>query len=144
MIHTVLFNCYCRQLRLCVLSRWRHEIYGIWIRVYLFGLSPRNINLMNLSSSPYNWFCRFCTSHHLMCTSHHLMPLSCLVCMLTTRFSMHALNRIYRYTCAYPCTPLGIHHTSRWGVSDFPLKIVLMFIFPPLQQCVCGRARARI
>jgi len=27
---------------------------------------------------------------------------------------------IYRYTCAYPCTSLGICHTTHWGVSDSP------------------------
>jgi len=36
--------------------------------------------------------------------------------VLTTRFSMHALIWIYRYTCAWPCTPLGICNTTRWGV----------------------------
>ena len=24
--------------------------------------------------------------------------------------------QLYQYTCAYLCTPLGIHHTTRWGV----------------------------
>jgi len=27
---------------------------------------------------------------------------------------------IYRYLCAYPCTPLGIRHTTHWGASDSP------------------------
>ena len=61
------------------------------------------------------------TSCHFY-TSHSLMPLSC-SCMFVrmTQFSMHAFcTRIYQYTRAYPCTPLGIHHTTRWGVSDSP------------------------
>ena len=61
--------------------------------------------------SPYNWLCHFYTSHYLM-------PLSC-SCMdvLTLRFSMYAFcTQIYRYTCAYPYTPFGIRHTTRWGV----------------------------
>jgi len=26
--------------------------------------------------------------------------------------------QIYRYTCAYLCTPLGIRNTTRWGVLN--------------------------
>jgi len=41
--------------------------------------------------------------------------------VLMTRFSIHApLIWIYRYTRACPCTPLGIHYTTCWGVSDSP------------------------
>ena len=33
-------------------------------------------------------------------------------------FQRMLLIQIYRYTCACLCTPLGIHHTTRWRVSD--------------------------
>ena len=99
--------------------------------VFLFGLSPQDINLMNLSTEPVQLVLSLLYISSLdvsfmfgcVCSRHGFQ------CML--------LIRIYRYMCAYPCTPLGIHHTSRWRVSDLPLKIVLMFIFPPLRQCVC-------
>jgi len=65
MIHTALLSCYCGQLNLCVLSWWRHEVYGIYMSS-LFGLFPRSINLINLSSEPYNCLCHLYTSHHLM------------------------------------------------------------------------------
>ena len=48
--------------------------------------------------------------------TYYLFACSCMP-VLMTRLSIHALLiRIYRYTCAYPCTPLSIHHTTRWGV----------------------------
>jgi len=64
--------------------------------------------------SPYNWFCRLCTSHHLI--SHSCSG----VYALRHKFKCMLLIWIYRYTCAYPCTPLGIHHPTRWAVSDSP------------------------
>ena len=55
----------------------------------------------------------------LLDIAYYLSACSCMP-MLTTRFSIHALLIwIYRYTCAYPCTPLGIHHTTRREVSHF-------------------------
>jgi len=71
------------------------------MRVSLFGLSSRGINLMNV------WFSRFCTFHHLM-------PHSCsCVLVLTTRFPIHSLwfrfidtrVPIYAYYLAFT-TPL--------------------------------------
>ena len=52
LIYTVLLHCYCGQLELCVLSQWRHDVYGILMSVFLFRLSSRGINLMNLSTEP--------------------------------------------------------------------------------------------
>ena len=40
------------------------------------------------------------------------------VCAYDMVFQHALLIQIYQYTCAYPCTPLGIHHTTHWGVSD--------------------------
>ena len=37
-----------------------------------------------------------------------------------TAFDTYFLIRIYRYTCTYLCTPLGIHLVTRWIVSDSP------------------------
>jgi len=34
---------------LYALSQWRHEVYGIYMRVSLFGLSSRHTNLMHMS-----------------------------------------------------------------------------------------------
>ena len=67
----------------------------------------------------------------LMLLSYYTMRISCLIsltslCLLLyacahDRFSIHALLiRIYWYACAYPITPLGIYHTTRWRVSDSP------------------------
>ena len=67
----------------------------------------------------------FCSYHIIPCmfpSWYHLQsPYSLLYACAQTRFLIHdLLIHIYRYMCAYPCTPLGIHHTTRWGVSDFP------------------------
>jgi len=49
---------------------------------------------------------------------HSLLDISFVYSMLvlTTQFLMHGLIQIYRYTCAWRCTPFGIHITTRWGV----------------------------
>ena len=50
--------------------QWRHEVYVIQMRFFLFGLSPRGVNLMNLSTELVQLI--------LSCLiSHHLMPYSC-------------------------------------------------------------------
>ena len=54
----------------------------------------------------------------LLDITYYLSICSCMP-VLTTRFLIHPLSiQIYRYTCAYPCTPLGIHQITRWRVSD--------------------------
>ena len=56
----------------------------------------------------------------LLDIAYYLSVCSCML-VLTTWFLIHALLIwIYRYIRAYPCTPLGIHHTTRWGVSNSP------------------------
>jgi len=42
------------------------------------------------------------------------------VCTHDTAFDACFLIRVYRYTCTYFCTPLGIHLATRFGVSDSP------------------------
>ena len=45
------------------------------------------------------------------------ISLSAFVCMYSRHgFQCLFINLIYRYTCAFLCTPFGIHHTTRWGV----------------------------
>ena len=84
------------------------------MRVSLFELSPRGANLMNLSTEPVQlvlsllYISSFDASFIFRCVySWHGFQ-----CML--------LIWIYRYTCAYPRTPLGIHQTTRWEVSKSP------------------------
>jgi len=58
---------------------------------------------------------------HISCVVIYFLSTCSYISILMTQFSIHALLIwIYRYTCAYPCTPLDIHHTTRWGVSDSP------------------------
>jgi len=103
---------------------------GIKMRVFVFGLFFGRTSLMEswpklvqlvlpvfsfiqfyrfYVSLEDNWCCLICFTYCLLTNSY--MP------VLMTRFSIHALLiRIYRYTCACRCTPLGIRHTTRWGV----------------------------
>ena len=68
-------------------------------------------------------------STSLLLSSYYTMHILCLislaifllapVCLCSRHgFQYLFMIQIYRYMCAYPCTPLGIHHTTRWGVSD--------------------------
>ena len=66
--------------------------------------------------SPYNWFC------HISYLDASFMFMFMCACAHDTVFNTCSLIRIYRYTCAYPCTPLGIHHTTCWGVFDSPVS----------------------
>jgi len=81
------------------------------MRVFSFGLSPRGINLINLSTEPIQLLLSSLSSHCLMPLSGSCMH------ALTTRFSIHALFiQIYRYMCPYPYMPFGIRRTTHWGV----------------------------
>ena len=51
-----------------------------------------------------------------------------------SRFSLH----IYQYTCSGPCTPLDIHYTTRWGVSDSPGSAYLDLGAWNLELEACG------
>ena len=55
-----------------------------------------------------NWCC-------LICCTFRLHTCSCILCSRHS-FQYLLMTWIYRYTCAYPCMPLGIRHTTRWGV----------------------------
>jgi len=70
-------------------------------------------------------------STSLLLLSYYIMHVTCLisftislpapVCLCSWHDFQHGLFIwIYRYTCVYPCTPRGIHHTTRWGVSNSP------------------------
>jgi len=54
--------------------------------------------------------------------NHQFMPSlhAYYFCTFDPAFDACFLIRIYRYTCIYPCTPLGIHLGTCWRVSDSP------------------------
>jgi len=81
-----------------VVYRW-----GFLCLDYSFGVLISQIGNLGL----YNWFYRI-----------YLLPpfLFFCICAHDTIFNACSWTRIYRYTCACLCTPLGIHHTTRWGV----------------------------
>jgi len=86
------------------------------MRVFLFGLSPRRINLINLKFKLIQLVLSILVFKALRDVSFYVC-----VFMLMTRFSIHTLsNRIYRYTCA------SLIH---W-FSDFPL---ISYV------CLCSR-----
>ena len=53
---------------------------------------------------------------------HQYMPLlhAYYFCTFDPTFDACFLIHIYRYTCIYLCTPLGIHLDTHWKVSDSP------------------------
>ena len=67
---------------------------------------------MNLSTNPIQ----------LVLSLLHISPLDAffmLECICSQHdFQRLLLIRIYQYVCACPCTPLGIHHITHWGVSN--------------------------
>ena len=73
---------------------------------------------MNLSTEPVQlilsllYISSFDTSFMFMCA-----------CADYTDFNTCLLTRICQYTCDCLCTPFGIHHTTRWGVSDSPESV---------------------
>ena len=69
-------------------------------------------------------------STSLLLLSYHTMSIPCLIsvaiylpalyaCVHDTVFQCMFMIRIYRYTCVYICTPLGIQITTRWRVLTF-------------------------
>jgi len=112
----ILNDSYCSILTVIVNnSGCAYSVDGdIGYMVYKWGFSyldyPLEVSISWIYLlSTYNWLCHICLSHHLMSHSYSVL-------VLTTWFSMHILIRIYRYTCVWPCTSLGIHNTTRWGV----------------------------
>ena len=87
--------------------------------VFLFGLSPRSINLINISTE----LVQLILLHLFISSCDVLFMFGCI--WSWHNFQCILLIQIYRYTCACPCTLLGIHHTTRWGA--FWLPWILMF-----------------
>jgi len=89
--------------------------------VYIWGFSCLDYSFDVLTSQIgnlglYNWFYHI---YLLLFTYSYML-------MLTIRFSC-SLTRIYRYTCAYLCTPLGIHRITHWGVLT-PLDLHIQIL----------------
>ena len=80
------------------------------MRVFLFGISLRDNNLMNLSTEPIQLVLSL-----LYISSFDVSFMFGCVCS-RYGFQCMLLIRIYQYMCSCPYTPLGIHHTTRWGV----------------------------
>jgi len=78
-------------------------IWGFSYFDYSFDVQISRIGNLGL----YNWF------YHL-----YLLPFYLLMYVYAqdTVFITCYLTWIYQYTCDSPYTPLGIHHTTRWGV----------------------------
>ena len=83
------------QLKLYELRWWRQGIYGIYMRVSLFGLFPWRINLMNSQFELVQLVLSIFTPNILLNVSFIWLC----VPIFTTWFSMHA--QIYQYTCTY-------------------------------------------
>ena len=82
------------------------------MRVSLFGLSPRGINLMNLSIE----LVQLVLSHQFIPSFDALFLFMC-ACAHDKVFNACYFIRIYQYMCDYPCKSLGICNTTRWGVT---------------------------
>jgi len=94
------------------------QIFGFIIVIILYLFTSSLIICVLFHQSPA--LIILYHAYSLLDVIYYLVTCSCMS-MLTTQFSILALLIwIYRYTCAYPCTPLGIHHTTRWGVFDSP------------------------
>jgi len=108
------------QLRLYKLRRWWHEIYGIYMRVFLFGLFLRCINLMNSKSEPVQLVLSTLIFIALLYISLHAYVS---MCSQYDFWYMLLLIRIYRYTCACLCRPLGFIIRTRWIAFWQPLDL---------------------
>ena len=71
---------------------------------YSFDVLTSRISNLGLYNKFYHVYFTYC-----------LLTCSCMS-VLTTRFQYMFMIRIYRYTCLYPCMPLGIYNTTRWRV----------------------------
>jgi len=74
----------------------------------------------------YIWYITWCLTAYLCACDDDTIFYS--------RFSLH----IYQYTCSGPCTPLDIHYTTRWGVSDSPGSAYLDLGAWNLELEACG------
>jgi len=87
------------KLWLYTLSRWRHEVYVIYMRVCLFGLFPRRINLMNPSTELVQL-----VLPHLRIDTFLDVLFHARVCML-----MHATWHSFYYSLGSFLTPMPTH-----------------------------------
>ena len=78
---------------------------------------------------------------HIPCLTSSTISLLAPACLSSRQsFQYILMTWIYRYTRAYPCTPLGIHDTTRWGVFDSPgcscpdLRVWSLWILPVADQ----------
>ena len=85
------------------------ETWGIWYIDVDFFVCPRGINLMNLSTESVQlilsllYIFTWCLFHVR-------------VCILTTRFSVHAFDLDLSIHACLSLTPRSIHHTTCWEV----------------------------
>jgi len=78
---------------------------------YSFDVLTSRIRNLGLYITGFTIFILLATSlPALVCCDHDTVYNTC------------SSTRIYRYTCTYLCPPLGIHHTTRWGVLT-PLNL---------------------
>ena len=98
--------------RVCF-HRVLHRITSLWLLLHYNCLHP-TLSLVFYSTN-------------LLLLSYYIMCIPCLislaisllahVCLCSRHdFQCMFMIRIYRCTCAYACTPLGIRNTTRWGV----------------------------
>ena len=122
---------------------WRTSLMELWPKIVRLILLIFNF----IQFYQFYWFYVSFEDnwYYLICFIFRLLNCSCMP-LLTTKFSIHALlTQTYRCTCAYFCTSLGIHHTTRWGVSDSPgsacpdPRVWSLWILPVAdQRCAAG------
>ena len=102
----------CMLCRVCF-HRILHWISGLWPLLYYSCLHPA-LPLMFYSTSLlllsyYTWV--------FPCLISLAIYLLTFVCLCSWHdFQCLFMIQIYRYTCAWPCTPFGFSITTRWGV----------------------------
>jgi len=126
----------CLDYSFNVFISWRHKLgctAGFAIFSFIWFYFRFLILLLLLLYMYTFWFTTFILSHwspaliilyHACClldiTTVYFItycPLPAPVCLCSWHdFQCMLIIQIYRYTCAYPCIPLGIHHTTHWRV----------------------------
>ena len=81
------------------------------MRVFLIWIIPSKYR-----SHEFIYWAHTTGLSHLLILSFDVSFLFMCVCAHNTIFNTCSFIRIYWYTCAYPCMPLGIHNTTRLGV----------------------------
>ena len=138
-IHAVLLFRIWGHLGLYALSRWRHKVYDIYMRVSFFGLFYRCTNFMNPSTE----FVQLVLLH--LRITHCLMSHFMLVCVCSWCGFWYMLSRVGFYWCTYVylCTPLDTYFTTHWLVfltlMDLHVQILefgLKWILPPRTELI--------